>query len=275
MSFERRLLVSVAPEHNPSGLVARAAAWAKLLGARLDLVTVVMGSPDENAGTGTTAVGAWLDALLFEIPDEVRGRRHVLSGPDVVAALATHAVTYDVLAMGTRHRTATGRLFLGSVAEGMMRHAPVPVLVMPPGGLPVSTKGKTKVRLPVDINEPNLAGAKWVLKHLPQAHASAVYALPWTKVRGQGPGKGDSEYERAEIALANALEAEGHNGLPRFILVRGEMNAGEAIAHDAQDAGIDLTVIPTHGRTGLSRLVLGSAAERLVRSSSKDVLVVR
>jgi nucleotide-binding universal stress UspA family protein len=220
-------------------------------------------------------MGAWLDALLVEIPDEVRGCRHVLSGPDIVAALAKHAVTYDVLAMGTRHRTATGRLFLGSVAEGMMRHAPVPVLVMPPGGVPVSATRKANIRLPVDVNEPNMAGATWAVQNLPEAHASVVYALPWANVTGRGPGKGDSEYERAEIALAIALEAGGHQNLSRFILVGEERNAGEAVAHEAQDAGIDLTVIPTHGRTGLARLVMGSVTERLVRSSTRDVLVVR
>ncbi len=275
MSFERGILVAVAPEHNPSKLIARAAAWATRLGARLDLATVVLGSHDDNANAGTTAVGAWLDALLCEIPDQVRGSRHVLSGPAVVATLANHAATYDAIAMGTRHRTTTSRLFLGSVAEGMMRHSPVPVLVMPPGGVPVSATRKANIRLPVDVDEPNLAGATWVVQNLPEAHASAVYALPWTKVMGRRSGQGESEYERAETALATALEAQGHHNLSRFILVREEKNAGEAIAHDAQDAGIDLTVIPTHGRTGLARLVMGSVAERLVRSSTRDVLVVR
>jgi len=273
--MDRSLLVSVAPDHDPSGLVARAAAWARRLEARLDLVTVVQEPPDEEAGKGTTAVGAWLDALMLEVPDEVRGRRHVLSGPDIVAALASHAVTYDAIALGTHHRTATGRLFLGSIAEGMMRHSPVPVLVMPPGGQPVPVGQKARIRLPVDIYEPNLDGVAWVAQNLPDADAAAVYALPWAKVMGPGPGTGDSIYERAESALSDALSAEGHHNLGRFILVREEMNPGEAIAHDAHEASVELLVVPTHGRKGLTRLVMGSVAERLVRAASQDVLVVR
>ena len=37
----------------------------------------------------------------------------------------------------------------------------------------------------------------------------------------------------------------------------------------------DLVVIGTHGRTGVSKLLLGSVAERLVRISPCPVLTVR
>lgn len=39
--------------------------------------------------------------------------------------------------------------------------------------------------------------------------------------------------------------------------------------------GVDLTVIATHGRSGVSRLFLGSIADRLLRSSNVPVLMVR
>ncbi len=38
---------------------------------------------------------------------------------------------------------------------------------------------------------------------------------------------------------------------------------------------VDLTVLSTHGRTGLTRLLIGSVAERVVRGSHSSVLVVR
>lgn len=54
---------------------------------------------------------------------------------------------------------------------------------------------------------------------------------------------------------------------------------GERIAHvidgEAQQWQADLIVIGTHGRSGLSRLLLGSVAEGVVRGATAPVLLVR
>ena len=71
------------------------------------------------------------------------------------------------------------------------------------------------------------------------------------------------------------FESLGHGDLPNFVVVRSEMHVGDAIAHEAEDAEIALVAVTTHGRRGLSRAFLGSVAERVVRSSSVAVLVVR
>lgn len=49
----------------------------------------------------------------------------------------------------------------------------------------------------------------------------------------------------------------------------------EEILRKAQDLAVDLIVVGTHGRTGLERVIVGSTAERLVRSSPVPVLTVR
>jgi nucleotide-binding universal stress UspA family protein len=43
----------------------------------------------------------------------------------------------------------------------------------------------------------------------------------------------------------------------------------------ARDAGIDLIVMGTHGRTGLERLLMGSVAEKVMREAPCSVLVVK
>ncbi len=43
----------------------------------------------------------------------------------------------------------------------------------------------------------------------------------------------------------------------------------------ARDAGMDLIVMGTHGRTGLDRLLLGSVAEKVMRDAPCSVLVVK
>jgi nucleotide-binding universal stress UspA family protein len=49
----------------------------------------------------------------------------------------------------------------------------------------------------------------------------------------------------------------------------------EAICAGAEDSHAVLVILGSHGRTGLSRLVLGSVAERVVRLCSTSVLVAR
>ena len=57
------------------------------------------------------------------------------------------------------------------------------------------------------------------------------------------------------------------------VLLEGDP-AGE-IARFAADAGIDVIVIGTHGRTGVARWVMGSVAEKVMREAPCSVLVVK
>jgi nucleotide-binding universal stress UspA family protein len=58
------------------------------------------------------------------------------------------------------------------------------------------------------------------------------------------------------------------------IIVREGVAYGE-IAETAKKLKADLIVIATHGNTGLTHVLLGSTAERVVRHASCPVLVVR
>jgi nucleotide-binding universal stress UspA family protein len=51
--------------------------------------------------------------------------------------------------------------------------------------------------------------------------------------------------------------------------------AADAILNAAREFESDLIIIATHGRTGLKHLVMGSTAEKVVRTASCPVLVVR
>lgn len=52
-------------------------------------------------------------------------------------------------------------------------------------------------------------------------------------------------------------------------------HGARTIAEYAADRGVDLIVMGTHGRTGVAHLLLGSVAERLVRTAPCPVLTVR
>ncbi len=50
---------------------------------------------------------------------------------------------------------------------------------------------------------------------------------------------------------------------------------GREIATFAKDEKADLIVLPSHGRTGLSHLLIGSVAEKVIRLAHCPVLVLR
>jgi nucleotide-binding universal stress UspA family protein len=64
----------------------------------------------------------------------------------------------------------------------------------------------------------------------------------------------------------------------RGFRARGVLRTGspfEQIVHTATTEPADMIVLGTHGRTGLSHLLMGSVAERVVRSAHCPVLTVR
>jgi len=74
--------------------------------------------------------------------------------------------------------------------------------------------------------------------------------------------------------LAQIRERHIPSDIPTGIFVRHDAAAnGILIATDEFEP--DLVIVATHGRTGLPRLFLGSTAEKVIRSASCPVLVVR
>ena len=79
----------------------------------------------------------------------------------------------------------------------------------------------------------------------------------------------------ARQQLEDAVTIEDRRGLgATTVMMTGETPA-RAIADYAAKAEIDLIVIGTHGRRGLSHIVMGSVAEKVVRTAPCPVLTVR
>lgn len=85
-------------------------------------------------------------------------------------------------------------------------------------------------------------------------------------------------------ALLEQMRQESHRGLEKLAssrrgaiadqLVRTG-DARDVIPHTAAEVGADLIVMGTHGRRGISRVLLGSVTEYVVRTSEIPVLTVR
>lgn len=93
--------------------------------------------------------------------------------------------------------------------------------------------------------------------------------LPVSGQAGRSQARGDVSRE-VEGILARA------GARPAHVSVRVESGEpSDAILHASRDGGADLIVMGTHGRTGLSRLLIGSVAEAVLRRSTCPVLTIR
>jgi nucleotide-binding universal stress UspA family protein len=79
----------------------------------------------------------------------------------------------------------------------------------------------------------------------------------------------------ARSAIAELVTDEDRAKLGAQEAVVAALSPADAILDYARDRTIDVIVIGTQGRTGLSRLVMGSVAEKIVRGAPCPVLTIR
>ncbi|MDD4860156.1 MAG: universal stress protein [Dehalococcoidales bacterium] len=75
--------------------------------------------------------------------------------------------------------------------------------------------------------------------------------------------------------LVGSLKFENANLQWKLLPAPENMGVAEEIAKFAEKNNVDLIIISTHGRSGVSRWVLGSVADRILRSACVPVLMVR
>jgi len=80
--------------------------------------------------------------------------------------------------------------------------------------------------------------------------------------------------QMAEAYLKKMVENTGLDGaLLSYEVLEGK--TADSLAHWAEKNGVDLIVIASHGRSGISRWVMGSVADRILRSACVPVLMIR
>ena len=83
----------------------------------------------------------------------------------------------------------------------------------------------------------------------------------------------EDERSRAKEYLAKEKKEFEREGLTvNTVILEG--NAAQAIIDYAEKNGVDLILMTTHGRSGISRFALGSVTDKVVRTVSMPVLVI-
>jgi len=195
--------------------------------------------------------------------------------PAQVIEKAAQDLDVDLIAMATHGRTGINRLFLGSIAEHVVRASERSVLSFGPGTAIGALK---KILCPVDFDPNSIAALNFGWRLARQYRAAItllhVVRLPFgpSAVPVEPPTPEWEQDARAQLVKV-AVENLGAKARYKLVVRRGDP-AG-AILEVEKELRPDLIVMATHGRTGLSHLVLGSVAERTVRESTIPVLTVR
>ncbi|HSR98705.1 MAG TPA: universal stress protein [Kofleriaceae bacterium] len=171
----------------------------------------------------------------------------------------------DAIVVGTGQKTGLGRL--GSVSSVIVQDAPQSVVCVPPQAVVVTQ------------NVPVLQQALVATDLSQFANRAVPYAFALTHPSGTvhllHVVKDDAEVDEAELlGKLSSLAPVGATQQIKTYVVRGD-DAALAMAQCAARFGVDVICIASHGRSGLTRALVGSVADRLLRVTRLPVLVLR
>jgi nucleotide-binding universal stress UspA family protein len=214
----------------------------------------------------------------------------LLHGP-VADALVEHAAAAKagVIVLTTHGRGPLSRFWLGSVADKLIRAAPLPLLIhRPTEGAPSDLGADCRfhrILVPLDqteLGEQALAAAT-ELARLFEAEITLLHVIVPVPVLAPdgvtylplslGQAAFDATTKRARADLDDAAERLRGLGLIATARVVVDGQPASAILKEAESA--DLIVLATHGRGRVARFFLGSVADKVVRAAPCPVFIAR
>jgi nucleotide-binding universal stress UspA family protein len=273
-----------AAEH--AGLVAAA------VDATLQFVTVVDldvaagpfsagGVDDDYVEQLTEAARSTVDGTASLVDGDMAIESDVLTGTPADAIL-DYATDHDVdmVCLGTHGRSGLHRYLTGSVAERILRRAPVPVVTVRETDEREVGDGYDEILVPTDGSDRAAAAVAHAVS-LGERFDSRVHAVSVVNVgdiaTGSEVGLPENLLRELELAADDATAAVAGEARAAGLDAVTSVSVGRpkaALLAYVEDNGIDLVCMGTHGRTGLDRVLVGSTAEALVRGSAVPVMTV-
>lgn len=196
------------------------------------------------------------------------------------AEIVQRAETFKAtrLIVSSQGRTGLQRMLLGSVAEQVVRYAHCTVEVIRPW------HSRGVVVAATDLSEPSLSALETAAQEAARRKTSLVvcFAIDFgaaAALSSLGTGFGAPPILPDVEPMRNAAKSVIESTLQRFgikgeaLVLEGPATA--SVCHLAETRDAEVIVLATHGRTGLSRVALGSVAETIVRHAPCSVVAVR
>lgn len=200
---------------------------------------------------------------------------HIAPAPAANAILdVAEQVDADLIIVGATDRGAVSRTLLGTTAGRVVRMSPVPVLV----NRRAEADPAQRILLTTDLSE---LSEKVYRKALEIVRDLAPQVQPETRtLLAVGDDLATPPPQRSAL-MHRIAEKELHPFMERVVpgidVSTGKVRMGEhttEILAEAEEWGAEMLVLGTQGRGGLSRFLIGSVAESVVRRAPCDVLVI-
>jgi nucleotide-binding universal stress UspA family protein len=274
---------------------ARAAAHAAFLAEAFDATLHLLNVVDIDAEAGPFSAGGvgeeYLERLREGGQETVEETAATVDYDDVRTAVVTDRPApgildyvdeegIDLVVMGTHGRTGVQRYVLGSVAERVVSLADVPVLTVRAGEDTSPVEGYEEILVPTDGSDaaevaidPALAVAEVRDARIHAVNVIHVGAMAASPELAAPPETISALESIAEEATERVAEQARDAGLDAVTSVQ-QGRPAETLIDYAEENDIDLVAMGTAGRTGLSRFLLGSTTERVIRHAEMPVLAV-
>lgn len=210
-----------------------------------------------------------------------------LEGPSVANELASYAERAhpDLTIITTHGHGTVRRIWLGSVADALIRHTHMPMVVIHPdrpGGVPREADTLEHILIPLDGS---MLAESIVLPVSQIAMATKARITLLTVISDRAAiGRSMSPWLPHDVEFA-FTEAETYlEELARDLRAMGletdwKVEIGEAPAHTiarvGRASGADLVAMATHGYGGVKRAIMGSVADEVLRETPLPLFIMR
>jgi nucleotide-binding universal stress UspA family protein len=279
-----------------------AEAIAHASGGEISLVVAHPMAPSDGS-----MAGSWSDArdpeeviYVRRLADEIARGARVVAGGTVATGTPVDAICHraheigaDLIVMTSHGRTGFSRAWLGSVADGVVRKASVPVLMLrATSDTTVLGHGQSmplfhRILVPLDgsVTASSILGPAAALARCSSAKLvllrvvttvpiyvmdPQVPAYPTTIADLEATQQAAEQAEEELAAIATSIEHE--YSLKVDTVVQVSDGPAHAILEVAKHQDADLIAMTTHGR-GMSRLVVGSVTDKVLRGSDLPMLL--
>lgn len=195
--------------------------------------------------------------------EKVKFHSHVEVG-DVFKSIIGTAEDHDmdIMVIGTHGAHGFGEVLVGSTAEKLVRHSPVPVIA-------VKEEVDLTLRNLVFASEFNedLSKVMPIVKYLQKIFGSKLHL-----VRVNTPN--DFHSTRSMKKMMEGF-VQKHDIDNYTINTYSDIVEEDGIVYFSEDIDADMIIIPTHARKGIMHLLSGSIAEDVVNHAKRPVMTVK
>lgn len=268
--------------------LAYAEALALKNGASIMLVTAA----GRDSKTMEPLFGSYLEKTASAVSSALMGKRSIVETRILQGAPADEILRfadeggYDLIVMSSRGATGPGPWQLGSIAIRVTIASPHPVLVVKNPALTPPERTRRvfeRILVPLDGSDTGEAALSLAseIAQLQKSRIILFYALqPNVSWAGNVFGgayatiqEPENTSQSASSYLQGVQKRLAANGIDAEAILQNGPPA-ELIINYARRESVDLIAMSTHGRSGISRWLLGSVTEKVLTHGGLNVLVV-